>query len=998
MSRIQWARASQFNWVYDNMGGTPLQEAVAGNRSGSAAQVQADGRVTLQSPDPGAGQVFFLRGVWSRDTSFPWEGFWADPMDGDLTNYYTGGSFINQGAATFITLGTPLPPGTWVQCFYIYSTGERAAKYEALNSYPCIRRAYRSGDDYTYDFATDRMLDLMSILRFAGPERGRQYDQMNQFLWDALYAREASLTSPLVYDSFERQLWDRGAYLLYRGASLGDDAFQAFGIDQAPDGPGRMLHMLLNLPASRDSAWFGYGLDWSLKEDPFAAIDRVMFKVQGQAAGRLIHNVTKVGSGAATLVILGDYTGEAKQRFVIQIESGGEVGQATFRWSRDGGGTFAGRGVVTGDRQHPVALGGGVQVCWEGGGGAGLVAGDYWTFWVGEPEEHPRRLLVSLNDSAPGTDDPWGPEHVYLHALPDRFSELTAFEVPFSQFWRRDNIIDDGDRRRAMWGAWYSATQPDDSDITIQDREVTEVLFGETFYTQRRVTWSLSPYVTAFGVWAGIDAGSCNSTGHTQVNFLLKAVVSAANSLTVRVKVKDARGSYFYQDVAVPVNTWERVAVNLADLTLESGEAPLMHPLQVVDVGVAAAPPGNGTFYLTDLKFDDHLTFSGARHLRLLEFKVESQGLADHEWWLDDVGLNLEAQDPYPYAPRLAISLGPQGQSPWRGPTLVHYAQPLAPYLVGALNLSQNYLNLHRDAQEEFHRRYGGLKGPVMPVHTRNDVENIALCGEENFGKFCWWPRFRDYGLVSGMWHFNEALTDASGHGHTFYWSSGTPGFTDGVCQPGLTAVNFDGSAHASLASNPLFEPGTDPFSVTLILKGPEAGGWDWLVDKMGPDDGWVIQTRGAGPDLQMRVSTSAGDSYSDIAAVLDGAYHLVTWMVAPAEGKIYKIKDGVLLGADSLAVGAGIQNTAYLNLGSSATFSLDYFKYERRVLPPAEYENAWDIVRGLQNGSAYPEAGHALGQYWAFYRLAQYYFVSNDPAAKEILDSWLNWLNAHCL
>ena len=135
---------------------------------------------------------------------------------------------------------------------------------------------------------------------------------------------------------------------------------------------------------------------------------------------------------------------------------------------------------------------------------------------------------------------------------------------------------------------------------------------------------------------------------------------------------------------------------------------------------------------------------------------MEQQGLAEHEWWLDDVSLNLEAQDPYPYAPRLAISLTPYGQNPWRGPTPVHYAQPLAPYLVGALNLAQTYLNLHRDAQEEFHRRYGGLKGPIMPVHTRNDVENIALCGEEDFGRFSWWRRYRDFGQVAGFWHFND--------------------------------------------------------------------------------------------------------------------------------------------------------------------------------------------------------------------------------------------------
>ena len=128
--------------------------------------------------------------------------------------------------------------------------------------------------------------------------------------------------------------------------------------------------------------------------------------------------------------------------------------------------------------------------------------------------------------------------------------------------------------------------------------------------------------------------------------------------------------------------------------------------------------------------------------LRTLEFKMEPQGLEEHEWWLDEVSLNLEAQDPYPYAPRLAISLTPYGQNPWRGPTLVHYAQPLAPYLAGALEIARTYVQLHADAQDEFQARCGGVKGPIMPVHTRNDIENIALLGSENFNRFCWWPDY----------------------------------------------------------------------------------------------------------------------------------------------------------------------------------------------------------------------------------------------------------------
>lgn len=996
MGRIEWVRAAQFNWVLDNMGGAPLQEAVAGNWQEAVAQVQVDGQITLTAPNPGGGQVYFIRGVYRAETVFPWNGFWVEPMSGDLTNYYQGGSFSNRLGETLITLGTPLAAGTQVQLFYIYHTGEQAAKYEPLNDYPCIRRAVRTRDDYSYDFAVDRMLDLMTCLHLAGPAQGKDYRALIRFLWRAFISREESCQSPLMQDSFERQLWDRGAHLMYRGATSGG-MFQVFHCEAAANQKGWALHVRAQLPATTDAAWFGYGLDWELGAAPLNGIDRLSFKVQGPATTRRVHDLAKTGSGSAVLVIQGDYTHQERRTFVVQVESSGAVSEATFKWSKDGGVTWEATGLISGDREHPVDLWAGLSVYWEGGSGLQLMAGDYWTFWAGEPAIHPLRLLIALNDSTPDLADPWDPAHTYVHSVPDRFDELASFEVPFSQFWRRDNLIDDVDRASTTWGAWYSVSQQELSDIFIDTREVTEVVEGETFYSQRQVTWDLSPNTTAFGVWAAIDPGRCDSSGQTQVNFLIRAVVTGVSSLTLHVKLKDAQGSYFYREVTVPTNVWQRVTVTLADLQLESGALPLTHPCQAIDLGIPASPPSNGAFYLTDLKFGEHRTFAGAARLRTVEFKMEQQGLEDHEWWLDEVSLNLEAPDPYPYAPRMAISLTPYGQNPWRGPTLVHYAQPLAPHLAGALELAQTYVSLHRDAQDEFNNRYGGLKGPIMPVHTRNDVENIPLCGCEDFGRFTWWPRYRHYGLVSGTWLFNEALTDASGHNHTLCWGSGNPAYTDGVCQPGATAVAFDGSAQANLASNALFEPGTAPFSLTLILRGlPQGAGYRWLVDKMGAD-GWVIQSKEAGsPDLQLKVTTSAGDSYADIPGVLDGDYHLLTWMVAPAEGRIYKVLDGTLLGSDNLAVGNGLLNTAYLNFGAGAVFDLDYFKYERRVLPAEEYQNTWGIVQGLVNGSAYPEVGCGLGQYWAFLRLAQYFFVTGDPPAWTPLDHWLAWLETY--
>ena len=996
MSRIQWARSSQFNWVYDNLGGTPLMAAVAGSASQATALVQADGSVHVEDPNPGGGRVALVRGVWLQNTNFAWDGFWADPVDGDLTNYYQGGSFSQQGEVTVLTVGTPLAPGTLVQLFYLYFTGDTSQKYDALNNYPCIRRAYRSREDYTFDFAVDRMLDLMVYLHLAGRERGEDFSQACQFLWDAVLAREQSCTSPLVFDTYERQLWERGAYFLYRQDTREDQTFQVFDTELAQGESGRVLHVRADLPTQADGAWWGYGLNWSLEEGPFADIDRVFFKLRSPDFSWKYHNITKYGSGNATLVLSGDYTRKERRYYVIQMDTGGGVGQATFSWSRDGGVTWEGSGLITGDRDHPIPLWGGVTVCWEGGGGNEFVAGDYWTFLAGEPEEHPRRLLVTLNDSTPGEADPFSPAHTFVHPIPDRYPELTPFEIPFSQFWRRDNIIDDGDRRRALWGGWYSASQQGTNNIIIGDLEATEVILGDTFYTQRQVTWEFSPEVTGFGAWVGIDTNNCPSQGHNTLNFLIKPVVAGYSNLTLRIKVKDARGSYFYRDYNVTVGIWQRVSVNLGGMQVESGSTPMYHPLQVVDIGIASSPPTNGIFYITDLKFDEHQTFSGAQRLRLLEFKLEQQGIPEHEWWLDDVGLNIEAEDPYPLAPRLAISLGPYGQNPWRGPTLVHYAHPLAPYLVGALNLSQSYVGLHRDAQEEFFGRYGGVKGPILPVHTRNDLENIALCGEENFGHFCWWPKYRDYGKVRGYWPFNNSPNDASSQGNDATWV-GTPTYAAGLCQPGPTSADLSGTRYLTVPDQESLDL-TGDFTFEAMVY-PTSDGVSGGILHKGATGGWGSYCLGRGADNKFSCKLNGADVVVSAAGCPKDSWYYVVATRQGSSAKLYI--NGVEAGSNTYgtAISTNSQQLC-LGLWHSASYlfpgHIDFIRIHARGMDQDEIAGRWAVIQGSENGSNYPEVGHALGQYWAFYRLAQFYFISNDPGARQILENWLTWLDTY--
>jgi hypothetical protein len=202
MGRIDWARAAQFNVAFDNMGGTPLQEAVA-----AAGRNFGAGRGRRPSPWPQPRwQVCFIRGIY---TGTGVSGTASGPtMSGDLTNYYQGGSTATR-EATIITLGTPAAETRFSSITSIHR--ERAARYEPLNNYPCIR-SHRSRD---------------TMLRFRGSVAGPEASPLCRVsgegshpatvLWRPSLA-EQSRTS----HSYEIRLnaWDRGAPDV-RGASPG---------------------------------------------------------------------------------------------------------------------------------------------------------------------------------------------------------------------------------------------------------------------------------------------------------------------------------------------------------------------------------------------------------------------------------------------------------------------------------------------------------------------------------------------------------------------------------------------------------------------------------------------------------------------------------------------------------------------------------------------------------------------------------------------------------
>jgi len=69
---------------------------------------------------------------------------------------------------------------------------------------------------------------------------------------------------------------------------------------------------------------------------------------------------------------------------------------------------------------------------------------------------------------------------------------------------------------------------------------------------------------------------------------------------------------------------------------------------------------------------------------------------------------------------------------------------------------------------------------------------------------------------------------------------------------------------------------------------------------------------------------------------------------------------------------------------------------HKGRAMEAAEIAGRHRIITGAQNGSQYPEVGSGLAQYWAFMRLAEYFFASQAGAAWDILDHWLNWLDEY--
>ncbi len=101
-----------------------------------------------------------------------------------------------------------------------------------------------------------------------------------------------------------------------------------------------------------------------------------------------LSDIGMTGSGSAALNLLGTYRGDYPQTYLLEAETSGEVGSATFKWSLDQGQSWQKAGLVTVGADQPLGLEQGLSVYWESGVGTDLVAGDRWSFTAFPPVYH----------------------------------------------------------------------------------------------------------------------------------------------------------------------------------------------------------------------------------------------------------------------------------------------------------------------------------------------------------------------------------------------------------------------------------------------------------------------------------------------------------------------------------------------------------------------------------------------------------------------------------
>ncbi len=148
--KVDVVQRGLLHWLYDALGGSQMDLPRAGNYSAAVYPVSGN-QITIPQA-AGGGKVKSVRGVWLASASFEWGGYFSAVDSGDATNYYTGGSYVNNPTNTVITLGAGLANGTQGQVYYYASDGVVLTKNAPYNTWPCwvpcyYNRAYNAAPD-----------------------------------------------------------------------------------------------------------------------------------------------------------------------------------------------------------------------------------------------------------------------------------------------------------------------------------------------------------------------------------------------------------------------------------------------------------------------------------------------------------------------------------------------------------------------------------------------------------------------------------------------------------------------------------------------------------------------------------------------------------------------------------------------------------------------------------------------------------------------------------
>lgn len=616
------------------------------------------------------------------------------------------------------------------------------------------------------------------------------------------------------------------------------------------------------------------------------------------------------------------------------------------------------------------------------------------------------RLLLQLNRARWSDEDKFtNPAYIYVHGLPEWQESWTTEEIDYKQFWRMDNLIADFDRLKVnLWG--YSGSGP----MTPVEFRRKFTVADEVFYTSAGLRWN-----GAAGNWVllGIGGQQIDLTGQTSLNFLFKtnyepvysSYASEGWTTAYKMEVKqegDASYRTAFFNYSSP-GSWQRITLNFSSFSPAIDPDKKIVEIQILVLTLGLTNSGL-EMQVADIKCGSHKTFyDEGDALYLIQFYTQGVWGGQQSYWIKELAFGPDADDPYPYTAPLGITVTQYGQSNWQGPTLTHYQHPVTAWAAADNAVKASMIDLVLDAQDEYYNRYRGLKGPVMPLHTRNYLENCSYVGTTEFNRFSWFPKYLDRERVAA-WAFNGSLADITGS-HDLSYSGSGPNYTTGLCQPGNTAWSNDGNANYPYHNNHQdFLFGSGDFTLEAVAKfavvstGTDCIASVWLGT--GNQRSWALYR--TGNSLGLAYSLDGINTLSATKSGINNAgayYHLV---VTRRGNTLEFFVNGESRGTASIS-GALYNSSGPLRIGNSPTGwpanlngAVDWFAIYKRSMDAAEVAHRYQSIIGQAIYSAYPECSYSYAQYWGLAKVAEYWYFTGDNSVQNYLTNWMTWLQTY--